>query len=190
MAQDVNVEDSSDSDKTVPYSRFKEVNEAKNKTEQELQALRAEKGVKTPDQQKEERAKTFLKGLVKEQLEAEKEAKRESETKAQKEFNGAVDKVLDINTSVDKDTFLKFIEKNSDKYGITSVKGAMKLYKDLNQIKDETVEKTKENLAAKPKLPKSKGGSTVETDYSGDKNKSYQQIVSEIIAESEEQGRK
>jgi len=187
MPEDVN-EESSDLEKTVPYSRFKDVNEAKNKAEQDLQAFRA--GGTNPDQDKEARAKTFLKGLVKEQLQEEEEAKKAFETQKQKEFKGSVDEVLAVNTSIDKQVFLKFIKENSDKYTITTVKGAMKLYKDLNKIKDDTVEETKDNLSKKPNLPKSRGTSDTKTDYSDDKDKSYNQVVQEIIEESEEQGRK
>ena len=183
MAIDVNVGDSSDP-KTVPYSRFKEVNEKAKANEQKLQAL------ESPDQHKEERAKNFLKGLVREELKAEKEARKASETKARKEFDTDVDEVLKANTSIDKEVFLKFIKANSDKYTITTVKGAMKLYKDLNQIKDDTVEQTKEDMGRKPKLPKSKGASDTKTDYSGDKDKTYDQIVQEVTTEAEEQGRK
>jgi len=186
MAEDVNAGDTSDPNKTVPYSRFKDVNEAKNKAEQELQTLKT-----TPDQKKEEKAKKFLKGLVKEQLEEEKEAKKASETKEQKEFDSNVDKVITANPKVDKAEFLKFIEDNSDKYTITTVKGAMKLYKDLNQIKDDTVEQTKEDMGKKPKLPKSKGAADTTIDYvETDKDKTYEQVQEEIIKEAEEKGQK
>lgn len=191
MDEDVKdtIEETSASEKTVPYSRFKEVNEEKNKTEQELQALKAGKEVLTPEQQKENQAKTFLKKLVKEQLEEEKAERKATKVREQKEFEGNVDDVLAINTTIDRSEFLKFIEDNSDKYSITTVKGAMKLYKDINQIKDDTVEKTKENLTKKPKFPKSKGAGDITPDYSGDKEKSYEQITSELVEEAEEKGR-
>jgi len=191
MDEDVKdtIEETSASEKTVPYSRFKEVNEEKNKTEQELQALKAGKEVLTPEQQKENQAKTFLKKLVKEQLEEEKAERKATKVREQKEFEGNVDDVLAINTTIDRNEFLKFIEDNSDKYSITTVKGAMKLYKDINQIKDDTVEKTKENLTKKPKFPKSKGAGDITPDYSGDKEKSYEQITSELVEEAEEKGR-
>lgn len=175
---------------TVPKSRFDEVYKKTKTQEQELQTLKTEKGVLTPEQQKEKQAKTFLKGLVREELKEEAEAKKATETKEQKEFESNVDDTLAINTGIDRNEFLKFIDENSEKYSITSIDGAMKLYKDLNQIKDDTVEKTKENLAKKPNLPKSKGVADTSSDYSGDKQKSYEQVVSEIIEEAEGQGRK
>jgi len=192
MTEDVKQieEETSTSEQSVPYSRFKEVNEKAKSTEQELQTLKAEKGVLTPEQQKEKQARTFLKGLVKEQLQEEEEERKATEAKEQKEFESNVDDVLSVNTIVDRTEFLKFIEDNSNKYGITTVKGAMKLYKDLNKIKDETVEQTKENLAVRPKLPKSQGAGDITPDHSGDKQKSYEQIVSETIEEAEAKGRK
>lgn len=190
MPEDVkDAEDSSASeDKTVPYKRFKEKVDEVNIKEQELQTLKSQTpGALTPEQQKEAQAKTFLKGLVKEQLQEEAEAEKAATAKEQKKFESDVDDVIAINTKVDKAEFLKFIEKDADKYGITSVKGAMKLYKDLNKIKDDTVEQTKENLAAKPKLPKSKGAADTTIDYAEeDKDKTYEQVVQEIHKEAEE----
>jgi len=188
MPEDVNIGESSDLDKTVPYSRFKEVNEKAKNTEQELQALKS--GGMTPEQQKEKQARDFLKGLVREELKAEKEFKKAQKTREEEEYKVNVDNILSVNTNVDRTVFMKFVKDNSDKYGITSVKGLMKLYKDLNQIKDDTVEETKENLAKKPNLPKSKGSHTNAPDYSGDKEKTYDQVVAEITREAEEQGRK
>ena len=191
MEEDVKIEESSTPEKTVPYSRFKEINEKAKNTEQELQTLRSKsEATLTPEQQKEKQAKDFLKGLVREQLEEEAKAKKAKETKEQKKFESDVNDALDVNPKIDRKEFLKFIKDNSSKYGITTVKGAMKLYKDLNKIKDETVEQTKDNLAAKPRLPKSQGGSDIKADYSGDKNKSYDQVVAEITEEAEAQGRK
>ena len=191
MEKDVNKEEeSSTSEKTVPYKRFKDVNEAKNVAEQKLQTLETQKTeTLTPDQQKEKQAKDFLKGLVKEQLEADAKTKKATETKEQKEFESNVDDAIVANPKIDKNEFKKFIEDNAEKYGITGVSGAMKLYKDMNKIKDDTVEETKENLAAKPKLPKSKGVADTTTDYSGDKDKTYEQVQEEIIREAEEKGR-
>lgn len=192
MPEDVNIEESSASEeKTVPYSRFKEVNEKAKEAEQEIQTLKSQTtGTLTPEEQKEAQAKNFLKGLVKEQLKEEAEAEKALTAKEQKEFNSNVDDALAVNTSIGRPDFLKFIEDYADKYGITTVPGMMKLYKDLNEIKDDTVEQTKENLAAKPKLPKSKGGADIAQDYSGDKQKSYAQVTAEIIEEAESQGRK
>ncbi|MFH1328143.1 MAG: hypothetical protein ABIH76_04785 [Candidatus Bathyarchaeota archaeon] len=187
----INGDPSAPEEQTVPKGRFDEVYKKHKETEEELQTLKAEKGeTLTPEQQKERQAKTFLKGLVKEQLEEEAKERKAAETQEQKEFESNVDDVLAVNTTIDRQVFLKFIEDNSDKYGITTVTGAMKLYKDLNKIKDETVEQTKENLAAKPKLPKSAGVGDTTPDYSGDKKKSYEQVTSEIIEEAEAKGRK
>lgn len=191
MTDDVKKEEASTSEQNVPYSRFKEVNEAKNQAEQDLQALKETKTEDlTPDQQKEKQAKDFLKGLVKEQLKEEDKAKKATEAKEQKKFDSDIRESLDINPSINKKDLLKFIEDNSDKYSITSVAGAVRLYRDLNKIKDETVEETKENLAAKPKLPKSKAVADTAPDYSDDKGKTWEQVVTEGIKEAEEQGRK
>ena len=178
-------------EQTVPYQRFKDVNEAKKEAEQKLQTLEAEKGeTLTPEQQKEKQARDYLKGLVKDQLDEETKSKEVAETQEQKQFDSEVDDVLAVNSKVDREEFLKFIEDDSKKYGITDVTGAMELYKDLGKIKSDTVEETKENLAKKPNLPKSEGTAETKQDISGDKDKTIQQLTEEIIKESEAKGRK
>jgi len=188
MIDDVKDEGSSTSEeKTVPYERFKEVNEKAKASEQELQTLKSQTGTQTPEQQKEAQAKNFLKGLVREELKAEAEAKKVAATREQQKFEKDVSDAIAANKNVDRAEFLKFIEGNSERYGVTTVKGAMILYKDLNEIKDETVKETKENLAAKPKLPKSKGAADTKIDYAEtDKDKTYEQVVQEIHKEAEE----
>lgn len=176
-------------EKTVPYNRFKEVNEAKKEAEQKIQTLEEKGDVLTPEQQKEKQARDYLKGLVKEQLGEEAKAKKAEEVQEQKKFESDVDDVLTVNSKVDREEFLKFIEDDSKKYGITDVTGAMELYKDLGKIKSDTAEETKENLANKPNLPKSEGTAEIKQDLSGDKNKTLQEITEEAMKESEK-GRK
>ena len=178
-------------EQTVPYKRFKEVNEDKKEAEQKLQTLKEEKGeTLTLEQQKEKQAKDYLKGLVKDQLVEEAKAKEAADTQEQKKFESDVDDVLAVNSKVDREEFLKFIEDDSKKYGITDVSGAMELYKDLGKIKSDTAEETKENLAKKPNLPKSEGISATKQDLSGDKEKTYQEITEEAMKEAEAKGRK
>jgi len=196
MEEDVNTEEveetsteeeASASEKTVPYDRFKEINEQKKAAEQERDSLKQKTETLTPEQQKEKQAKDYLRGLTKEVLAEEKKAAKDAETQEQKKFEEEVSDILIVNTEVNKEEFLKFIEDNSDKYGITSVKGAMSLYKDLGKVKSETAEETKERLAKKPNLPKGEG-LKAETPPD-DSNKTYEQITEEAVLEAEK-GRK
>ena len=177
-------------EQTVPYKRFKDVNEAKKDAEQKLQTLEKKGETLTPEQQKEKQARDYLKGLVKDQLAEEAKAKKAEETQEQKNFDSEVDDILAVNSKVDREEFLKFIEDNSDKYAITNVTGAMELYKDLGKIKSDTAEETKDNLANKPNLPKSEGTAEIKQDLSGDKNKTLQEITEEAMKEAEAKGRK
>ena len=191
MEEDVNTEvedsaseeDSSTEEKTVPYSRFKEINEQKKTAEQERDSLKQKEGVLTPEQQKEKQAKDYLRGLIKEEREAILKAEKDAETQEQKKFEEEVSDILDVNPEVDKEKFLKFIEKDSNEYGISSVKGAMKLYKDMGRVKTDTEEATKEKLSKKPNLPKSEG--TPIGTPPDDSNKTLDQIAEEAALESQ-----
>lgn len=176
-------------EKTVPYSRFKEVNEQKKTAEQERDSLKKTTEPQlTPEQQKEKQAKDYLRGITKEVLAEEKKAVKEEEVQEQKKFEDEVSDILAVNTDIDKDEFLKFIEDNGDKYGITSVKGAMTLYKDMGKAKTDTEEKTKEDLAKKPNLPKTEGAKPEKSV--DDSEKTFQQVVDEELREAETKGQK
>lgn len=171
-------------EQTVPISRFNEVYKKTKELEQEVGTLKSKGGEQlTPEQQKERQAEEYLSKLTEKVLERRESAKKEAEAKEQKEFEGEVDDVLAIHTDVPRDEFLKFIEKKSDEYGIKSVKGAMKLYKDLGKLKSETEDEVKENFTRKPNLPKSEGTSF--KPPADDSGKTYEQIQQEIEREAE-----
>lgn len=172
-------------EKTVPYSRFREVNEKMRDLETEIQSLKTQKAEDglTPAQTQELQAKQYLKNLLKETIEEEKKTTEEMERQQQQIFEKEVDRVLSLHSNVKKDDFLKFIEEKGDEYGITSVSGAMKLYKDLQAIKEETSEKTKRSLSSKPSLPKSEGSGGQQYQEFSDKHKSLRQIAEEAIRE-------
>ena len=176
-------------EKTVPYSRFKEINEQKKIAEQERDSLKKTTPPElTAEQQKEKQAKDYLKGLTKEVLAEEKKVAKEAETQEQKKFEDEVSDILAVNTDIEKDDFLKFIEESGDEFGITSVKGAMALYKKLDKVKTETEGKTKEDLAKKPNLPKTEGTKPVkEVD---DSDKSFQEVVNDEMRGLEDKGQK
>lgn len=164
----------------VPLHRFREVNEKLEKVEKQIADLNQAKA--TPeglsDQQKAElQAKETIRGWMKE---AQDEEKRVAETE-QRQFEKSVDEVLEVNPSVQKKDFVEFMEKNSEKYGIESVTGAMKLYLDLNKLSLEEREKGKKDIQRKPGLPHSEGAGGGEQAPAGDKNKSYAQVVQDAI---------
>ena len=174
---------------TVPIDRFNKVyQENKELKEASKTPETKEKENISPDQQKEAQAKTYLKGLVKEELE-EAKADEVKATKAEEtKFDSDVEDVLAVNTEVDRDEFLKFMEEKSDKYSMESVTGAMALFKDFQGVKSETEEETKENLAKKPDLPKSEAGGAGSAVID-DSGKSIQEIAAELGEEAEAKGR-
>lgn len=166
-------------EQTVPYDRFKKVNDEKKELEQKLEDS------KPQPQSKEQQAEEYLDKLVDKRLDKRDEAAKAAETKEQKKFDSDVDDLLTVHTDVKKEEFLKFIDENGDKYGVTSVKGAMALYKDLGNIKKETAEEAKDSLKAKPGLPKSEAIPGSVKTPEDDKGKSLEQIKEEAIAELE-----
>ena len=166
--------------KTVPLGRFQEVYKNLKEVTKEVEALkeRQKEGATTPEQDKELQAKQYLKGLLKETLKEQEETSEREKAKEETQFAEEVDEVLTFEKDIKKDDFLKFIEDNSEKYGITSVKGALQLYKDFGSLSKEELEKAKKELARKPGLPKSDGGS-FEKNLVDDSHKTLQQIAEE-----------
>jgi len=179
--------ESSTPEQTVPISRFNEVYKKTKELEEKIGTLNTDKDILTPEQQKEKQAEEYLSKLTEKVLEKRESARKEAEAKEQAKFEEEVDDILAIHTDVKRDEFLKFVEKKSDEYGVKSVKGAMKLYKDLGKLKSETEDELKDNLSKKPNLPKSEGASPkTPTDDSG---KTYEQIQREVEREAEERSK-
>lgn len=174
-------------DKTVPYSRFKEVNDSLKELREKMESIESLQVKKdtgkslTPDEQKELDAKSYLKGLLKETLQEETTAKTQAEEKELKEFNSSVSSVLEENTDVKREDFLKFIEEKADKYGVTSVTGAMILFRDMNNLTKESKEAGKKEEKNKPKFPANEG--SVGGKSVNDSGKSLYQIAEEAINE-------
>lgn len=176
-----------ETEKSVPYSRFREVNEKMRSLEAEINSLKnqkAETGL-TPEQQQELQAKQYLKNLLLETINEERRAREEAEKAEQEKFEKEVDDTLALYPDVKKDDFLKFIEEKGEAYGISSVAGAMKLYLDFKNFQKEVSDKTKKSLASKPSFPQHEGGSAGGS-YSASpefKHKSLRQIAEEAIRE-------
>lgn len=169
-------------EKTVPYERFKEVNDKFRSLEAEISSLKTQgkkEGGLSAEQEKELAAKTYLKGLLKETLEEQNKTKTEQEITEQKQFESEVTDILIENSDVKKKDFLEFIEKNSTKFGIQSPKGAMELYKHLNEVKKSAVEEERK----KPGMPSHEGGANRIEPKAEDKEKSFSQITNEIHKE-------
>ena len=162
-------------EQSVPYHRFKEVNQKYGELKEQISELQAqikEKGSTTPE---ESNAKTYLKQMLKETLAEEQRQKQQEERAVQEKFNNSLDEVLDIHTDVKRADFIKFIEDNAKKFDISSVQGAMSLYKEMKSSK--VVAKTD-----KPNLPEHKGTAESKPVYD-DKGKSLSQIAEEAIAD-------
>lgn len=169
--------------KTIPYSRFKEVNDKKKQLESEIQEIRnkaiEEKRPLTETEKKEIDARQYLEKITRESIEKFEKEKQEKELKEQKYFEEEVENILEINPEIKKDDFLKFIEDKADEYDFQSVKGAMRLYKDLNKIKVQTKEATKKEIASRPKFPQNEGISPKETPNIA--GKSWSQLENEAL---------
>ncbi|KKL08000.1 hypothetical protein LCGC14_2580320 [marine sediment metagenome] len=167
---------------TVPYERFKEVNDKMRNLETEIQGLKSQKdesGLNT-EQKKELEAKEYLKGLLKETLTEQKDESTKEEQAQQEKFDKDVADILSVNTEVKKDDFLKFVEKEADTYGISSVEGAMLLFRKINNIKTETAEDTRRDIDKKPGIPSTEGGGGGSKTPETDKGKSLNQIADEV----------
>lgn len=166
-------------EQTVPYERFKEVNDALKTVKEEIESLKNQKNETglSEEQKKELEAKQYLKKILTETLEErEKETKSKQEQEL-KEFKGQVDDVLDLNPDVKRSDFEKFLEDEGDDF--SSVKSAMKQFRKVNNLSKEVAEKTKKEIEAKPGLPSHEGGEGKKT-YPDDQNKSLRQIAEEI----------
>jgi hypothetical protein len=164
---------------TVPLSRFNEVYKSLKTTQEEIRELKEQKsqGDLSPDQEKELKAKEYLKGLLKETLSEQEKAAKEAEDKEKKDFNSSVDDILSTYTDVKRDDFLKFMETKAKTYKVSSVEGAMAIFRDINNLTKETIEKTKKTLSERPNLPRSEGESS-ETPID-DSHKTLSQIAEE-----------
>ena len=156
-------------EKSIPYSRFKEVNDDLKTLKQEIAGLKTQKsdGGLSPEQQKELDAKTYLKSLLTETLNENKQVESQKEKAELEKFDSDVSESLSVNTDVKKDEFLKFIEEEASAYGIESVDGAMKLYRKMNNLTKEVSEKTKKEMLGKPRLPEHEGGGKEEPSDAG-----------------------
>ena len=114
---------------------------------------------------------------MKETLKEMNESTASEEAKVQADFEKELETVLELNSSVDKDKFVKFLEEEADNYEVSSVKGAMAIFKKLNNATEEGKEAAKEMLSKKPNLPSPDGGMG-KPSYE-DKGKSFYQIAEE-----------
>lgn len=165
----------SESDKVIPYSRFKEVVDKKNELEAEL-AKNKQKEEPTPEKAKEVEAKNYLKNLLKETLEETKSEAAKKEAEELQKFQSEVEDAVTKNPGVKKDDFLKFVEENGDDFA--SVASAMKHYRTINKISKEDAEEAAKGK--KPALPNSEDKSSGKSDHD-DKGKSLWQIADEAI---------
>lgn len=169
-------------EQSVPYNRFKEVNDKKNELEARIAELEGKKndGGLTAEQQKELQAKQVLAKMFDEHLANREKTAKEAEAREQREFEEQVKNELAANTEVKRAEFVKFLEDNGDDF--STVASAMKFYKTLDAAQKEAYNKAKGELTGKPALPKHEGGKG-EVDYrEEDKGKSLWEIAHNAIA--------
>ena len=168
--------------KTVPLDRFNAVygkSKALEERVKELEAKEASGKTLTDGQAKELEAKKYLKDLIDETLK-EKEETNIKMTRAEKaKFDEEVEDSLLIHTDVKKADFIKFYNGEAKEFGVSNVESAVKLYKHLGKVQEDSTQKAKDNIAKKPSFPSNEGAASAAP--ADDKDKSLHQIVEESI---------
>lgn len=174
-------ESSTTEEKTVPYDRFKEVNDSKKGLEEEVKTLKDSQPDKlTPEQEKEKQAEEYLSGLVKKEIDKNVKTQKDAEVAEEQEFNQDVQDVLDENQDIKKADFLAFIEKEGDNFA--NVKGAMSIFKQIGSKTKDAKAEGQEEERSKPELPSSEGGAVEFTDPPPeDKNRTLSQVVQDVV---------
>lgn len=171
-------------DEMVPKEQFNKVYGKMKDFERKLTELEKGKkeGTLTPEQEKEFQAKTYLKNLLKETLD-ETQKERDARERADLEsFKTEVEEVLDANTDVKREDFMKFLEEDGDDY--SSVAAAIKGYKRLHETAEDAADKAKKGEQRKPRMPKSEGEGSEPRDYEKeDKGKSLWQVAQDAARE-------
>lgn len=166
-------------DKTVPYHRFKEINDKVHNLEEQLKSYDKAKNETGKINDQETQAREYLQKLLEETLDKKEKMRIEMESKEQAQFESEVKEILEINSDVKESDFLKFLEEKADDYGVQNIAGAMKLYRDLNNLEKESVKKAKADLTGKPKLPSNEGPGGSSGAPESDKGKTIYQIAQE-----------
>ncbi len=199
MAEDVKTEETpaeessteAKTEEAVPYDRFKEVVDERNQARDDLsKSLDKETPTEeqpqtglTETQQAEQQAQKYIDDRARVQVEEILGERDAAETQEQADFDSQLQNQLDLNPSVKKDDFLKFIEERADSYGVSDVAGAMALYKDLKMATTEGADEKAADIASKPGLPQHEGGTAPSGPPEGDADKgSASDIAEEITA--------
>ena len=180
--EETTTEESSTTDeKTVPYDRFKEVNDSKKGLEEEVKTLKDSQPDKlTPEQEKEKQAEEYLSGLVKKELDKSTKVQKDAEVAEEQKFDRDVQDVLDENQDIKKADFLAFVEKEGDTF--TTVKGAMSIFKQIGKTAKTAKAEGIEEEQAKPELPSSEGGTVESTEPpKEDANRTLSQVVQDVV---------
>jgi len=168
-------------DKTVPYERFKEVNDKLHEVGAKVAELekKGSSGL-TPEQEKELQAKTYLKNLQKETFAEIEKEKQEAQAQEQRDFEKSFNEALAANVDVKREDFKKFLEENGDDFA--TVTSAMKHFKTIDKATKESYEKAKSDLTGKPRSPANEGMGGGMERPAEDKGKSIYEIAQEAVA--------
>ena len=128
--------------------RYKSEREARTKLEEELKKSRQNPAQPTSEEEKREQsAREYLRGLLKEELAATKSQEDEEDKKLSEE----IDHVSALYPDFNREKVLKVMEK----YGIDNVEKAYLASKEMAREAEVVKEKTKKEILAKPKSPSS-----------------------------------
>ena len=172
-------------EKTVPYSRFKEVVDEKNQLLGSIDNRLEELGKKetspaglSDTEQAEQKAKEYIRNEIRDELKSERAQEATAKQAEQVQLDKDVQSQLDLNPDVKKEEFLKFMEEG-DRYGVSTVGGFMELFKDLRKASTKGADEAAKDIASKPSLPSHEGGSQVGGPPEGDAEKDIFQIASD-----------
>lgn len=128
--------------------KYKSERESRQKLEQELKQSRQNPAQPTSEEEKREQtAREYLRGLLKEEIAATKSQEEE----ADKQLNDELDNISTLYPDFKREEVLKTM----DKYSIDNVEKAYLAWKEMTRVVAETKEATKKDILAKPKSPSS-----------------------------------
>lgn len=161
---------------SAAQKRIDELTWQKKTAEEKLAILEKERGAKTvltEEEEREKKAKNYLRDLMKEVREEEKTA----ETEADEQLKEEIRNVTSLYPDFDEKSVLNLM----DKYGIESVERGYQVWKEISKVKVEAKDETKKEILSRPKSPS--GVKTtdegVDQTSEADKKKSLWEIVEE-----------
>ena len=160
--------------------KYKSERETRQKLEEQLKSKRQNPAQPTSEEEKREQsAREYLRGLLREELSAQKSEEEAETTK----LNEELDHISAIYPDFKREEVLRVMEK----FGIDNVEKAYFASKEMKRETDKAKEDTKKDLLSKPKSPSSvKTQDTLGSKFSEEniRNKSLWELAEEAKKEA------